>query len=156
MRASPRARPLESVVWIVVGVAAVPSVAVWTWAARRLGEARAFASACVLEAIGVVASVLWTAPAGILLAASLLGGTFMGLTALGLIQGRQLSQGDPRRTFAMMTAAFGLGQIVGPACAGVVYDMTGSFVAPSLAASAALVVAALLVAGRQAAPREHQ
>ena len=149
VRASPRVRPLEPVVWIVVGVAAVPSVAVWTWAARRMGEARAFASACVLEAIGVVSSVLWTAPAGILLAALLLGGTFMGLTALGLIQGRQLGQGDPRRTFAVMTAAFGLGQIVGPACAGVVYDMTGSFVAPSLAASAALVVAALLVAGRQ-------
>ena len=78
----------------------------------------------------VAASVLWITAPGILLAAALLGGTFMGLTALGLIQGRQLASGDPRRTLAIMTAAFGVGQIVGQAVAGVVYDATGSFVAP--------------------------
>lgn len=152
VRASAPLQPLEPIVWIVVGVTAVPSVALWTWAARRLGDARAFACACVLEALGVLASVLWVAPSGILLAASLLGGTFMGLTALGLIQARGLGHGDPRRTLAIMTAAFGLGQIVGPASAGVIYDLTGSLVAPSLAAGAALVGAALLVACRRGTP----
>jgi hypothetical protein len=139
-------------VWIVVGLTAMPSVAVWTWAGRRLGNARAFALACVLEAVGVVASVLWSATAGVLVAAALLGGTFMGLTALGLIQGRRLGAGDPRRTLAIMTAAFGLGQIVGPAFAGVAYEATGSFVAPSLTAAAALLVAAGLTAGQTADP----
>jgi predicted MFS family arabinose efflux permease len=98
----------------------------------------------MLEAAGVVASVLWVAPAGILLAATLLGGTFMGLTALGLIQGRELAASDPRRTLAIMTAAFGLGQMLGPACAGVLFDVTGTFVTASLGAAAALVVSALL------------
>ena len=149
VRGAPEVQALEPVVWIVVGVTAVPSVAVWTWVARRIGEARAFACACILEAVGVVASVVWIAPAGIVIAASLLGGTFMGLTALGLIQGRQQSRGDPRRALAIMTAAFGAGQIVGPAFAGVVYDVTGNFVVPSVAAGAALVVAALLVIGRR-------
>ena len=144
VRASVSLQPLEPIVWIVVGVTAVPSVALWTGAGRRFGDARAFAWACVLEALGVVASVLWIAPSGILVAASLLGGTFMGLTALGLIQGRRLGHGDPRRSFAIMTAAFGLGQIVGPAFAGVIYDLTGSLVAPSLAAGVALGAAALL------------
>jgi predicted MFS family arabinose efflux permease len=152
VRASAPLQPLEPIVWIVVGVTAMPSVALWTWAARRLGDARAFACACVLEALGVVASVLWVAPSGILVAASLLGGTFMGLTALGLIQARGLGHGDPRRTLAIMTAAFGLGQIVGPASAGVIYDLTGSLVAPSLAAGAALAGAALLAACRRRTP----
>ena len=152
VRGSAPLRALEPIVWIVVGVTAVPSLALWTWAGRRVGDARAFACACVLEALGVVASVLWIAPAGILVAAALLGGTFMGLTALGLIQGRGLGHGDPRRTLAIMTAAFGLGQIVGPAFGGVIYDLTGSLVAPSLAAGAALVGAALLAACRQRAP----
>jgi predicted MFS family arabinose efflux permease len=138
-------RPLEPVVWVVVGLTAIPSVALWTWIGRKVGIARAFALACVLEAVGVAASVLWITTPGILLSAALLGGTFMGLTALGLIQGRQLAAGDPRRTLAIMTAAFGFGQIVGPALAGVVYDATGSFVAPSLAAVGGLLVAALLV-----------
>ena len=149
VRASPDVRWLEPVVWIIVGVTAIPSVAVWRWAGQRIGDAGAFACACVLEAVGVIASVLWIAPAGILLSASLLGGTFMGLTALGLIQGRALARGDPRRTLAVMTAAFGSGQIVGPAFAGMVYDVTGSFVAPSLAAGAALLTAALLAARRR-------
>jgi predicted MFS family arabinose efflux permease len=145
VRGSAHVRPLEPVVWVVVGLTAIPSVALWTWIGRRIGIARAFALACVLEAVGVAASVLWITTPGIFLSAALLGGTFMGLTALGLIQARQLAAGDPRRTLAIMTAAFGFGQIVGPALAGVVYDATGSFVAPSLAAVGGLLVAALLV-----------
>jgi predicted MFS family arabinose efflux permease len=145
VRGSEQVRPLEPAVWIVFGVAAVPSVALWMWAGRGIGIARAFALACILESAGVAASVLWIDAAGILLAAALLGGTFMGLTALGLVRARQLASGDPRRTLAIMTAAFGLGQIVGPAFAGLVYDATGSLLAPSLVAVAGLVVAAGLV-----------
>ncbi len=79
---------------------------------------------------------------GISLAAVLLGGTFMGLTALGLLRGRELARGDPRPVMAALTVAFGVGQIVGPALAGVISDMLGSFMIPSLLAAGALVLAA--------------
>lgn len=136
-------RAFEPIVWLVVGLTAAPSVAFWTWIARRVGIARAFALACLAEAVGVAASVVQTS-ASVLLGAALVGGTFMGLTALGLIGARRLSAGDPRSTLAIMTAAFGLGQIVGPAFAGLVYDATGSFVLPSLTAVAALLIGAFL------------
>ena len=136
-------RAFEPIVWLVVGLTAAPSVAFWTWIARRVGIARAFALACLAEAVGVAASVLQTATA-VLLGSALLGGTFMGLTALGLIGARRLSTGDPRSTLAIMTAAFGLGQIAGPTFAGLVHDATASFVLPSLTAVAALLVGALL------------
>jgi predicted MFS family arabinose efflux permease len=145
VRDSEAIRPLEPLVWLVVGLAAIPSVAFWTGVARRIDIARAFALACLLEAAGVTASVLWIATPGVLLAAVLLGGTFVGITALGLVGARQLSRGDPRHTLAMMTTAFGLGQTVGPAFAGILSDATGSFVAPSLVAAGALLVSALLV-----------
>lgn len=145
VRASAEVRAIEPWVWLVVGLTAAPSVALWTRVGGRIGIAPAFALACVLEAAGVAASVLWLTIPGTLLAAALLGGTFMGLTALGLIGARRLSQGDPRRTLAVMTAAFGLGQILGPAFAGVVFDATGTFLAPSLTAVGALLVGALLV-----------
>jgi hypothetical protein len=45
-----------------------------------------------------------------------------------------------------MTAAFGLGQIIGPTFAGFAYDFGDSFLVPSLAAAAALAIAAGLVA----------
>src|SRR2546422_1254790 len=144
VRGSDQVRPLEPWVWLVVGLTAAPSVALWTWVGEKIGIGRAFAAACGMEAVGVAASVLWLAPAGILLAAALLGGTFMGLTALGLMGARRLTHGDPRSTFAVMTAAFGFGQIVGPTFAGVVYDATGTFLVPSLTAVGALSVGALL------------
>ena len=144
VRGSEQVRPVEPVVWLVVGLTAAPSVALWTWVGEKIGIARAFALACGIEAVGVMASVLWLAPPGVLLAAALLGGTFMGITALGLVGARRLSQGDPRRTLAVMTAAFGLGQIVGPAFAGAVYDATGSLLVPSLTAVSTLLVGALL------------
>jgi len=100
----------------------------------------------------VAASGLWIDRLGILLAAALLGATFMGITALGLIWGRRLAQGDPRSILGMLTAAFGFGQIIAPTLAGVVFDATGSFVLPSLIASAALLIAAILAVQRGAAP----
>jgi predicted MFS family arabinose efflux permease len=152
VRASPGSASLEPLVWLVVGLAGAPSVMLWMRAGARIGLSRAYAAACLVEAAGVALSVLWIAAPGFLLAAALLGGTFMGLTALGLAEARRLSRGDPRRAIALMTAAFGLGQIVGPVFAGAARDLTGSFTAPSLAASAALVLAALLAAGVKANP----
>ena len=144
VRESAQARALEPLVWLVVGLTAAPSVALWTWVGGKIGIARGFALACGIEAVGVAASVLWLTPVGVILAAAFLGGTFMGITALGLIRARHLSSGDPRRTLAVMTAAFGLGQILGPVFAGLVYDATGTFLVPSLTAVGALLVGALL------------
>jgi predicted MFS family arabinose efflux permease len=145
VRASPSARGIEPLIWLTVGIAAAPSVALWAKAGARFGIRRAFGLACLVEAIGVAASVSWPSSAGALFAAALLGGTFMGLTALGLAEARVLSPANPRPAFALMTAAFGLGQIIGPALAGYLSDRNGGFVAPSLLAAGALVAAAIVV-----------
>jgi len=77
--------------------------------------------------------------------AALLGGTFVGLTALGLAGARRLAPANPRPVLAVMTAAFGLGQIIGPALAGSLSEQYGGFAVPSLLAAAALLVAAVIV-----------
>ena len=146
VRADPALQRAEDVVWLCVGLAAAPSVAFWGWAGQRWGNEQAFAAACLVEAVAVLLSVLSGGVWPVLLAAALLGGTFMGLTALGLVNARRLSIGDPRRNLALITAAFGLGQMIGPALAGLLHDWTGSYLAPSLMAAAALAVAAALAA----------
>ncbi len=85
-----------------------------------------------------------TSAAAVLVAAAVLGGTFMGITALGLITARRLSTRDPTRILALMTASFGLGQMVGPTFAGYAYRIGDSFQVPSLTAAAALLAAAAL------------
>ena len=127
---------LEPYIWVLFGLSAAPSVALWTWIGRSWGVLRTFAVA------------LWLHTTGVLVAAVFVGGTFMGLTALGLIAAREISPngtgGDPRSRIALMTASFSAGQILGPAFAGYVYDATGSLAMPSLVAVVALVLAALL------------
>lgn len=144
VRENPGIRQLEPVVWIVFGLAAAPSVALWNWFARRIGISRAFALAASIEAVGVIASVVWPTYLGVFIASGFVGGTFMGLTALGLMRGRELAKGDPRQVLALLTSAFGLGQILGPSFAGFAFGHLHSFLVPSLAAAAALAVAAAL------------
>jgi predicted MFS family arabinose efflux permease len=141
VRLTPELQWLEPYVWLTVGLAGIPSVAVWGWVGRRLGNARAFALACLVEGVGVALSVLGSGAGAVLFAAALLGGTIMGITALGLVHARSLSSGDPRRSMALMTAAFGLGQMIGPSFAGFAYGYAQSFTLPSLVAAAALVLA---------------
>ncbi len=147
VRESPDLRPIEPFIWLVVGLAAIPSIAFWSGLSRRYGVLRVFAAACIVEAIGVVLSVAFQSATAMFLAAASLGGTFVGITALGLTAAHKLTLGDPRRAVALMTAAFGLGQAVGPAAAGYGFDLTGSFFIPSLTAAAALCIAAA-IAGR--------
>eukprot|EP00873_Tetraselmis_striata_P020483 jgi/Tetstr1/440747/TSEL_029055.t1 len=144
LRASQTLSVYETPAWAAVGVSAAVSVWIWGRVAAWLGGMRAFSLACAVEAVGVAASVLVPGAAGAVLAAVLLGGTFMGITSLGLVEARRLSGGDPKTVLGLMTACFGLGQMLGPTLAGYAADLTGSFFWPSLCAAALLVVAALL------------
>jgi predicted MFS family arabinose efflux permease len=130
VRGSKEIAALEPYIWVMFGLAAVPSVALWTWLARRRGVLATFALAAIVEAIGVAASALWITEVTVILSSVFVGGTFMGLTALGLIAARE-GKGDPRGRIALITAAFSAGQILGPVFAGYVYDLTGSFAGPS-------------------------
>jgi predicted MFS family arabinose efflux permease len=144
VRQNPDIRPVEPAVWIVFGLAAAPSVALWNRLSRHFGIPRAFAFAALVEAAAVAASAVWPSYAGVLVASLGVGGTFMGLTALGLMRGRELALGDARQVLAVLTSAFGLGQILGPSFAGFVFDQLGNMAIPSLAAAAALALAAVL------------
>jgi predicted MFS family arabinose efflux permease len=142
VRQSPGIRPLEPWIWMLFGLAAVPSVPLWRWLGDRIGLTRAYALACIIEAIGVAASVEWVTVSGVCVSAVLLGGTFMGLTALGLMSGRAVAGGRPQRVISLMTVSFSAGQMAGPFVAGFLAESTGSLREASLVAAAALVLAA--------------
>jgi MFS family permease len=148
-RADPALQSTEAYVWLTVGLSAAPSVYLWNSIALRLGTRKGFALACVLEAAGVTLTAITDTPALFLLGAALLGATFVGITALGLMEARREVSGDGpaaiRQMLAVLTASFGVGQMSGPWVAGQMHHLTGSFTASSLAAAAALVIAAALV-----------
>ncbi len=144
-------RTFEAMVWMVTGLAGMPSVWLWQKIAGRTGLYVAYALASLVEAVGVTASVAMSLPIGPLLGGFFLGSTFIAITALGLQAGRVLSPQAPRRAFALMTASFGIGQLIGPLVAGVLAERSGgSFFVPSIAAAIVLVISAAIVwsAGR--------
>ncbi len=145
VRGQPSLKAFEPMAWLVVGLAGTPSVWIWMTIGRRLGLMRGYAVACFVEAVGVLLS-LWTEIAGILVAAILLGGTFMAITALGARSGaaQRRRQSAPGRRLDDGRVQRGADRR--PTVAGYARDVTGSFTAATIAAAVALLVAALLTA----------
>jgi len=137
-------RVFEAGVWMVAGLAGFPSTWLWQKLAGRIGLYAAYAVACLIEVVGVTASVVFKGAVGPLIAGVLLGGTFIAITALGLQAARQLAPQAPRRIFAVMTAAFGFGQIVGPIAAGLLAQASGNYTLASVMAAAALLLSGFI------------
>ncbi|PBC11793.1 MFS transporter [Mesorhizobium sp. WSM3859] len=137
-------RVFEASVWMVAGLAGFPSTWFWQKLAVRIGLYAAYAVTCLIEVVGVTASVAVNGSTGPLIAGVLLGGTFIAITALGLQVARQLAPQSPRRVFAVMTAAFGLGQIVGPIAAGLLAQASGNYTLASIMAAAALLASGVI------------
>lgn len=137
----------EPLTWIVVGLLAAPSIFAWQRVAQRFGVYATLRLAYALEAAGVLFAGFGAGPVAIVLGGALLGGTFVGITALGLIAARQVAGAHQDRVIGWMTASFGLGQLLGPAVAGRLAELTNGFQWPSALAAALLVVGIALLRG---------
>lgn len=125
-------------VWIVVGVAAIPSSILWTLLGGRIGYARALALAYGVQACGILLPLLGGAGAAVG-AALVFGGTFLGISGLTLALAGQLAPHGTARLVGMLTATYGLGQVIGPVVGGVAATWSGDFT-PALIAAATIVL----------------
>lgn len=135
---------LECFTWLVTGAAAAVSLVMWKPVERRYSVAAAYLLAILVEMAGVAATVTLPFPWSAFIGGALLGLTFIVVTAYGLQLGRMLASDSPRQVLALMTAAFGVGQIIGPLGAGFLASRTGNYVAPSLAAAGILFLSAAI------------
>lgn len=132
--------------WVAVGLAAVPSTLIWPRLARRYGARTALIGAYALQAGGIVVSVFSTSIIGLMFAAASFGGTFMGIVALSLAEGQRRMPADSRWIAAFLTAAFGIGQVLGPVVAGRLADLRDGFALPLLLATLCVVVSLIVTA----------
>ncbi|HSV29142.1 MAG TPA: YbfB/YjiJ family MFS transporter [Candidatus Omnitrophota bacterium] len=148
IKASPELRPLADLAWVLVGLAALPSAAAWSWLAAHRGFLFALVAAHVVQTLGVALPALSSSAPAVLLGAVMYGGTFLGIVGMALAFGRAITPATPARTMGLLTAAFGIGQIIGPVVAGWLAE--GGDWAPALWFAAASVAAGtpLLLAGR--------
>lgn len=136
---------IEPLTWVVFGLIAAPSVLIWQRLVQRFGMFPTLRLAYAIEAIGILLAGFGSSYAALIIGGALLGGTFMGITALGLIAARQLATDNPGRTIGWMTASFGFGQLLGPAVAGRLAQITQGFAMPSLLAALLLLAGIALL-----------
>lgn len=125
--------------WVVVGVAAALSPAVWTVALRRYSALGLLATALVLQAISALLPAVVPGTPAAMVSAVLFGGTFIGIVMLAMASGARL--GIPRAA-AVLTAGYGLGQIIGPLA--VAPLLGGGYNTAFIGSAVVLVVAAAL------------
>jgi MFS family permease len=100
--------------WPVFGLAAAAStMAVSRWW-RDVPPRRLWAGAQVVMAAGVLAPALRMSVTTLLWCAVCVGGTFMVVTMTGIQEARRVAGASAPRLIAAMTAAFAVGQLVGP------------------------------------------
>ena len=96
--------------WVLVGLAAVPSAALWARLGRRWSWPGLLCVALVIQAVGIALPALVGGVAA-LVGAVLFGATFIGVSTLALAAGAELQF---PRSVALLTAGYSVGQILGP------------------------------------------
>jgi len=129
--------------WPVFGAASALS----TWIAARwlahVDDRKLWSICYLLMMAGVALPALWPTLTAILVAALLVGGTYMVVTMLGLREARRAAGAEATPFIAVMTAAFAIGQIVGPLVVSAVAHRPHGFAAALLGAAVVLLLAAI-------------
>ncbi len=120
--------------WILVGLAAAPSSALYGALSHRISAPTLLASALALQAVGMALPAVLPGALPALIAGACFGATFQGITTLTMTIGT--TSGVPHAV-SILTIMFSIGQVVGPLLA-----------APLLTSgySAALLLGAAIVA----------
>ena len=130
---------LGSSAWIIVGVAAVPSAALWAGLSRIWSRPTLLAVALSAQAVGIALPALVGGTAAALVSAVLFGATFLGVATVARpprSPGHAAGRGHP-------TTGYSVGQIAGPV---LVTPMLHHSYQPALLAGAAIVAVAAVAA----------
>ena len=131
---------LGSGAWLLVGLAAAPSAALWAWLSTRWRHPVLLVAALLLQAVGIALPALADGPAAALIGAVLFGATFIGVSTISLAAGRLLQFPG---AVALLTVGYSAGQILGPL---LVSPLLGDGFHHALLAAAMVVVASAVVA----------
>jgi MFS family permease len=135
-------------VWAVFGLGAIPSCFLWHALHVRWGTRLSLVANLAVQALGVALPALSHSAPAYLVSALLVGGTFMGTVTIAMPAARRVGHTVRFNMLAIMTASYGVGQIVGPLAASALFARFGSFDPSLLLAAAALVLACLCAAMR--------
>jgi MFS family permease len=142
----PGASGIGNMAWTFVGLAAAPSCLLWSRLGIAWGKVGALVAAYGINAVGIILPAVSETALAALLGAVLYGASFMGIVLLSISLGKIVLPGDSGRAVGLLTAMYGLGQMLGPWLAGLAADFFGSFTVPLLGAAGVMLMGGLVLA----------
>lgn len=133
------------VAWIIVGLSASAAVPFFHLLSGYWRPVNVLIFAHGLQALGIVLPVISRNWLAINLGAVLFGGTFMGITALSLYVGKIMRPNKSQAVIGLLTAVYGVGQILGPLVSGVISTHTGTFTSALTLSSVTVTLGGLLL-----------
>ncbi|MFT3719126.1 YbfB/YjiJ family MFS transporter [Pseudorhodoferax sp.] len=147
-RAALPASPWLDLFWPIFGIGVIVG-ALATTRVSLAGDMRHRLAAChVVQAVGVAASLVSPTTAGFVVGSALLGLPFTAITYFAMQEVRRLRPASAASTMGLLTALYGIGQVLGPPVAALLIRWSGSadrgFTLALLAAAATLLLGAAL------------
>ena len=139
--------------WPVFGAAAVVSTVFAAQLKQFMSDRAIWIGGHLVMALGVVIPLFVPGLWGIMIAALLVGGTFMVVTMAGMQEARRVAGSHARALMAAMTSAFALGQILGPVIVSLLVRSIGGF-APALVLAASMLALSAVSLQRKEKERE--
>ncbi|PWE28831.1 hypothetical protein DDZ14_18435 [Maritimibacter sp. 55A14] len=140
---------LVSTVWVAMGLAIVASPFLWRVVLARFSNGVPLAAATFVTAIGTALPIVWSAPAGLVMAGAVFGvAVFIAPAAVTTFSRGNLPASLQASGIALFTVVFAAGQTIGPIAAGAIGDAFGS-IAHGLGAAVAVLMAGALTASLQ-------
>lgn len=131
--------------WLIVGLAMAPSCWLWTQLAKRIGDFPALIAAYLVQSVGIILPVISHTTIAAIVGAVLFGGTVIGIVSMVLIYGGRMAGSRPTTIMGLLTACFGIAQVLAPAYAGWLAEHQGHFDTSLMLASAITVLGAVLM-----------
>lgn len=134
-----------TLVWMMVGLAAIPSCLIWSILAKKWGYIKSLVLAMALQSLGIAMPAFWMSKTSFVISALLFGATFMGITTLATSLGREMNPSDSSRTIGILSAIYAVGQLIGPTLAEVLSSFTHDFNSAFIGAACVVLFGAILL-----------
>ncbi|MFL9945767.1 YbfB/YjiJ family MFS transporter [Paraburkholderia agricolaris] len=135
--------PWPDLFWPMFGAALIVGALLAARLPAHWDNRTLLASCYVLQAAGIALGIVWPTAGGFSLGSILIGLPFTAITLFAMREARRLHGDNAAGLMGYATAAYGVGQIVGPLVAAPIAEHTGSFSPALWLATAALLLGAV-------------
>jgi len=114
-------------IWVILGIAAVPSCIVWDKISTRTGEVKALILSYSVLLVSIIIPAVSTMLSLNIVGALLFGATFAGIVSMMLVYMGHKFPTNPAKAMAKLTICYGIAQIIAPAIAAHISKITHSY-----------------------------